>query len=180
MVHRFILRLSENFTITFFPHEIKSYLEKNFSPVGEEPLIAFCPCLMASLPLWDEIDWTKCQCIPLHLDTGWILKHHQSSPASCRLYSGSSGRETPEGKSGGWAMGLLGRREMATAIRVRLCRGQASRPYPVSMKRRKQTLGCGLLTAFLQDDPVCFWWSLCDWLVHSWVFVPDWRALNRL
>ena len=33
MVHRFILRLSENFTITFFPHEIKSYLEKNFSPV---------------------------------------------------------------------------------------------------------------------------------------------------
>ena len=31
-------------------------LEKNVSPAREEPLIVFCPCLMASLPLWDEID----------------------------------------------------------------------------------------------------------------------------
>ena len=31
-------------------------LEKSSSPAGEELLLAFCPCLMALRPLWDEID----------------------------------------------------------------------------------------------------------------------------
>ena len=37
MVHRFIFRISEHFMITFFPHEVKSYLDKNFSPVIPVP-----------------------------------------------------------------------------------------------------------------------------------------------
>ena len=39
-----------------------------------------------------------------------MLKHHQSSPASCRLYRSSSGRETPDGESGGGVNGSTGKR----------------------------------------------------------------------
>lgn len=35
------------------------------------------------------------------MDAGWTLKHHQNRSASCRLYCGSSERETPESKTGG-------------------------------------------------------------------------------
>ena len=65
----------------------------------------------------------------MHLDAEWILKHHQSRPARCRLYhsnlkNSDSRSDTTEGESGGWADGgVLGRVEMATPVRVRLCRG---------------------------------------------------------